>query len=116
MLRVFKNRVLAKVVGPKTHEVAWTWRRLHNEEFCDLYCSPSIVRLIKSRIMRWAGHVARIVGKLEGRRPLLRPKRRWENSIKMNFQKVGDGPGRVCSGSGCGNELSGFIKCEEFLE
>ena len=95
MLRVFENRVLAKVFGPKTHEVARTWRRLHNEELCDLYCSPSIVRLTKSRRMRWAGHVTRIVEKLEGRRPHIRPRRRWENSIKMTFQRVGCGPGLV---------------------
>jgi hypothetical protein len=79
--------VLAKVFGPKTHEVARTWRRLHNEELCDMYCSPSIVRLIKSRRMGWAGHVVRMVGKLDGRRPLIRPRRRWEDNIKMNFQK-----------------------------
>jgi len=96
MLRVFENRVLAKVFGPKTHEVARTWRRLHNEELCDLYCSPSIVRLIKSR-MGWAGHGARMLGKLEGRRPLIRPRHRWEDSIKMNFQKVGGGSGLVGS-------------------
>ena len=95
MLRVFENSVLVKVFGPKTHEVTRTWRRLHNEKLCDLYCSPSKVRLIKSRRMRWTGHVARIVGKLEGRRPLIRPRRRWENTIKMNFQKVRCGPGLV---------------------
>ena len=62
MLRVFENRLLAKVFWPETYDVARTWRRLHNEELCDLYCSPSIVRLIKSRRMSWIGHVARMVG------------------------------------------------------
>jgi len=77
------------------------WRRLHNEELNDLYSSPNIVRVIKSRRMRWAGHVATmgeergvyrfLVGKSEGKRPLWRPKRRWLNNIRMIFQKVGSG-------------------------
>ena len=95
MLRAFEKRTLAKVFGPKTHEVARTWRRLHNEKLCYLYCSTSIVRLIKSRRMGCAGHVARMVGKLEGRRSLIRPRRRWEENIKMYFQKVGREPGLV---------------------
>ena len=75
------------------------WRRLHNEELNDLYCSPNTVRVIKSRRMRWAGHVARmgerrglyrvLVGKPEGKRPLGRPRRRWDDSIKMDLQEVG---------------------------
>ena len=79
-LRVFEKRVLRRVFGPKRDEVTGEWRRLHNEELSDLYCSPNIVRVIKSRRMRWAGHVARIgvrrdvhrvlVGKPEGKRPL----------------------------------------------
>jgi hypothetical protein len=74
---------------------------LHNEELNDLYSSPNIIRVIKSRRMRWAGHVARmgeergayriLVGRPEGRRPLERPKRRWEDNIKMEFQDVGWG-------------------------
>jgi len=75
-LRVFENRVLRRIFGPKRDEVTWEWRKLHNEEINDLYCSPNIVRVIKSRRMRWAGHVARmgerggacriLVGKPEG--------------------------------------------------
>ena len=74
---------------------------LHNEELNDLYCSPNIVRVIKSRIMGWAGHVARVgeergvyrvlVGKPEGRRPLGRPRRRWADNIRMDLQEVGCG-------------------------
>jgi hypothetical protein len=77
------------------------WRRLHNEEFNDLYSSPNIIRVIKSRRMRWAGHVARmgegrgvyrvLVGRSEGRRPLGRPRRRWEDNIKIDLQEVGWG-------------------------
>jgi len=74
-LRVFKNMVLRRIFGPRRDEVTWEWRRLHNEQLNDLYCSPNIVRVIKSRRMRWAGHVAHmgegvyrvLVGKLEGR-------------------------------------------------
>ena len=77
------------------------WRRLHNEELNDLYSSPNIVRVIKSRRMRWAGHVARmgeergvyrvLVGKPEGKRPLGRPRRRWVDNIRMDLQEVGCG-------------------------
>jgi hypothetical protein len=59
-LRVFENRVLRRIFGPKRDEVMGEWRKLHNEELRDLYSSPSIIRIIKSRRMRWAGHVARI--------------------------------------------------------
>ena len=77
------------------------WRKLHNEELNDLYCSPNIVRVIKSRIMRWAGHVAQgVVGKPEGKRPLGRARRRWEDDIKLDLQEVGWGYGLVSSGSG----------------
>ena len=85
-LRVFENRVLKRVFGPKRDEVTREWRKLHNEELNDLYSLPNIVRVIKSRRMRWAGHVARmgedsgvhrvLVGKPEGKRPLGRPRRR----------------------------------------
>jgi hypothetical protein len=57
---VFENRVLRGIFGPKRDEVTWEWRKLHEEEFYDLYCSPSIVRLLKSRRIRWVGHVARV--------------------------------------------------------
>jgi len=93
-LRVFENRVL-RILGPKREEVTGEWVKLHNEELSDLYCSPNIVRVIKSRRMRWAGRVARrgegrvvhrvLVGKPEGRRPLGRPKRRWKDNIKMDL-------------------------------
>ena len=82
-------------------KVKGEWRRLHNEELNDLYSSPNIVRVIKSRRMRWVGHVARmgeergvyrvLVGKLEGKRPLGRPRRRWVDNIRMDLQEVGCG-------------------------
>jgi len=84
-LRVFENRVLRRIFGPKGDEVTGEWRKLHNEELNDMYCSPNIVWVIKSRRMRWAGHVARmgekrgvyrvLVGKPKGKRPLGRPRR-----------------------------------------
>ena len=87
-----------KIFGPKTDEVSREWRKLHNEELNDLYCSPNIIRVIKWRRMRWAGHVAGmgerrgvyrvLVGKPEGKRPLGRPRRRWEDNNKMNLQDV----------------------------
>ena len=96
-----ENRVLRTTFGPKRDEVTGEWRKLHNEEHNDLYCSPNIVRVIKSRRIGWAGHVARIgegrdvcrilVGKPEGKRPLGRPRRRWEDNIKMDLQEVGCG-------------------------
>jgi hypothetical protein len=98
-LRVFENRALRRIFGPKRDEVRGGWRKLHNEEQHDLYSSPSIVRVIKARRMRWAGHVARmgevrvayniLVGKPEGRRPLGRPRRRWEDNIKMDLREIG---------------------------
>jgi hypothetical protein len=84
-LRVFENRVLRRIFGPKRDEMTGKWRKLHDEELRNLYLSPD--RQIKSRRMRWAGHVARmgeerkvykvLVGKPEGRRPLGRPRHRW---------------------------------------
>jgi len=97
-LMVFENRVLRRVFGTKRDEVTGEWRKLHNEELIDLYCSPNILRVIKSRRMRWTGHVDRmgkgrvvsrvLVGKPEGKRPLGRTRRRWEDNIKMDLQEV----------------------------
>jgi hypothetical protein len=112
-LTVFENRVLRRIFGPKRDEVTGEWRNLHNEErndlYCSLYneqlyalyCSPNIVRVIQSGSMRWAGHVARVaekrdvyrilVGKPEGKRPLGRTWRRWEDNMKMDLKEVGCG-------------------------
>jgi hypothetical protein len=77
-LRVFENRVLRRIFGPKRDEVTGEWRKLHNEVLRDLYSSPSIIRIIKSSRMRWAGHVARMGrGKPEGNRPLGRLDMDW---------------------------------------
>ena len=99
-LRVFENRMLRRIFGPKRDEVTEEWRKLHNEELNDLHFSHNIVRVIKSRRIRWAGHVARmgerrgiyrvLVGKPEGKRTLGRPSRRWENNIKRKWD-VGGG-------------------------
>jgi hypothetical protein len=100
---VFENRVLRRVFRHKRDEVTGEWRKLHNEELNDLYSLPIIVRVVKSRRMRWAGHVARmveergvhrvLVGKPEGKRPSGRPRRRWEGNIKIDVQEVGGGRG-----------------------
>jgi len=102
-LRVFENRVLRQLFGPKRDEVTGECRELHYEELNDLYSLPNIVRVVKSRRMKWAGHVARmgedrsvhrvLVGKPEGKRSLWRPRRRWEDNIKMDLQEVGGGRG-----------------------
>jgi hypothetical protein len=100
-LRVFEVKVLRRILWPKRNEVTGEWRKLHNEKLNDLYCSPNIVRVIKSIRMRWAGHVARRgreevytgfwVGKPERKRPFERSRRRWEDNIKMDLQEVGCG-------------------------
>jgi hypothetical protein len=97
-LTVFENRALRRIFGPKREEVG-LWRKLHNDELHSLYSSPNIVRVIKSRRMRWAGHVARMVegrsvyrvsvGRPEGKRPLGRHRRRWKNNIKMDLREIG---------------------------
>jgi hypothetical protein len=99
-LRVFENRVLRRIFGPKRDEVTGGWRELHNE-LRDLHCSPSTIRIIRSRRMRWAGHVARmgekrnayrlLVGKPEGKIPLGRPRRGWVDNIRMDLGEVGWG-------------------------
>ena len=95
--------MLRRIFGPKKDGVTGEWRKLHNEELNDLYSSPNSVRVIKSRLMRWAEHVARmeegrvvrkvLVGKSEGKSPLGRPRHRWEDNIKMDLQEVGRGCG-----------------------
>jgi hypothetical protein len=119
---VFENKVLRRMFGPKRDEVTGGWRKLHNEELRDLYSSLSITRIIKSRRMRWAGHVARmgekrnayrlLVGKPQRKRPLRRPRRRWVDNIKMDLfrDRLGrcglnwfsSGQGRVESSCECG--------------
>jgi len=91
------------IFGPKRDEVTWEWRKLHNEELSDRYSLLNIVRVVKSRRMRWARHVAHmgegrgvyrvLVGKPEGKRPMGRPRRRWEDNIKLDLQEVGRGCG-----------------------
>jgi hypothetical protein len=100
-LRVFQNKVLRRIFGPKRDEVTGEWRKLHNEELPDLYSSPSIIRIIKSRRMREAEHVVEmgakrnayrlLVGKPDGKRPLGRPRRRSVDNIRMDLAKVGWG-------------------------
>jgi hypothetical protein len=110
-LREFENRVLRRIFGPKRDEVIGEWRKLHSEELHNLYSTPDIIRQIKSRQMRWAVHVARmgderklykvLVGKPEGKRPLGRPRRRWENGIRMDLREIGlAGCGLDSTGSG----------------
>jgi hypothetical protein len=94
-LRVFENKVLRRIFGPKKGEVTGEWRRLHNKELYALYSSPNIIRVIKSRRLRWAEHVGCmeerrgacrvLVGKPEGRRPFGRPTHRWEDNTAMDL-------------------------------
>ena len=97
---MFENRLLRRIFGPKREKVTREWRKLHNEELNDLYSTPNTVRVINSRV-RWAGHIAGmgkgrgvyrvLVGKPWRKRPLGGPRRRWEDNIKMDLQKVGSG-------------------------
>jgi hypothetical protein len=96
---VFENRVLRRIFEPEGDEVSGGWRKLHNEELHSLYPSRIKIRMIKSRRMSWAGHVAQILdnrnahriimGKPEGKIPLGRPRRRWVDNIKMNLREIG---------------------------
>ena len=109
-IRVSENRVLRRIFGPKRDEVTVEWRKLHKEELNDLHCSPNIVRGIKSRKIRWVGHVARmgnrrgvyrvLVGKSGGNGPLGRTRRRREDNFKMDLQEVGCGHGLDRAGPG----------------
>jgi hypothetical protein len=100
-LRVFEDRVLRRIFRPKRDEVTGEWRKLYNEELHIFYSSPDIIRHIKSRRMMWTGHVARmgegrnvyrvLVGRPEGKRPLGRPRRRWEDGIRMDLREIGWG-------------------------
>ena len=135
-MRVFENRVLRRIFVPKRDEVTGEWRKLHNEELSDLYCSLNIVRVIRSKRTKWPVHVARmgegrgiyrgLVGKPEGKRLLGKPRRIWEDNIKMDLQEVGCGgmdwielaqDRDRCAGTcECGNEPLGSVKCWEFLD
>jgi hypothetical protein len=100
-LRAFENKVLTRIFGRKRDEVTAEWIKLHNEELHNLYSLPCIIRIIKLRSMKWAGHVARmgekrnayrlLVGKPEGKRPLGKLRRRWVNNIKMDLLEIGWG-------------------------
>jgi len=132
---VFVNRSLRKIFGPKRDEVTGKSRTLHNEELNDLYCSPRIIRVIKSRGMRWVVRVTCMgkrrgvyrvsVGKPEGKRPLERPRRMWEDNIKRDPKEVRCGgmdriylaQDRAVMGTcQCGTEPSGSKKCGVFLD
>jgi hypothetical protein len=132
---VFENRVLRRIFGPKRDEVSGEWRKLHNVDLHYLYSSPDIVRQIKSRRIRWAGHVARmgeerkvykvLVGKRNEKRPLGRPRHRWEDGIRMNLgdigwggsglDSIGSGQGPVADCCECGDERSGSCTTELVL-
>jgi hypothetical protein len=98
-LKVFENRLLGRIFGHKREEVTKGSRRLHNEELGNLHTSPNIIRVVKSRRLRWAGHVARMEGmmnpfrvlvrKAEGKRPLGRPRRRLGDNIRMDLKEIG---------------------------
>jgi len=116
---VFENRVLRRIFGARRVGVTGESRKLHNEAFNDLY-SPTIVRVIKSRRIILVGHVARVgerisvykvlVRKREGERPLGRPRCRWEDNIKMDFQELG------CGGMAWRALVNAVMKCGEFLD
>jgi hypothetical protein len=131
-LRVFENRVLRRIIGPKRDEVTGEWRKVYNFELHNFYSSPDIIRQVKSRRMRWVGHVALMgqerkvykvwVGKPEGKRPLGRPRRRWEDGIRMDLREIGlwgcalystgSGHEPVASCCECGDEPLGSCATE----
>jgi len=135
-LRVFDSRVLRRILRPKRDKVTGEWRKLYNEVLNDLNSTPNIVWVIKSRRMRWAGHLTLmgegttvygvLLGKPEGKKPLGRPRCGWEDNIKIDVQDVGcggcgldpagSGYGQVAGTCECSNESSGSIKCGEFLD
>jgi hypothetical protein len=98
-LRVFEKGVLKRIFGPERNGLTGEWRKLHNGELNDLYCSQNIIRVTESRRLRWAEHIARmgerrgiyrvLMGKPEGKTPFVRPRHRWEDNIKMDLQEVG---------------------------
>ena len=100
---MFENNVLRKIFGAKRCKIIGVWRKLHNAELHALYSSPNIISNLKSRRLRWAGHVARmeqsrnayriLVGKREGKRLLRKPRRIWEDNIKMDLREMGCVPG-----------------------
>ena len=111
---MFENMVLRRIFGPRRDEVTGEWRRLHNEKLNDLYSSLKIVRVIKSRRMRWAGHVARIgeergcIGSWWGN---------WREADQWgDLYWAGPGYRQVADSCECGNEASGSVKCGEFLD
>jgi hypothetical protein len=131
---VFENRVLRRIFGPKRDGVTGGWRKLHNEELHNLYSSPTIIRIVKLRMMRWMGNVARmgekrnvyrlLVGKPERKRPLRRPRCRWLDNIKVELLEIGL---NVVDGIGLAQDRyrwralvnavpSGSIKCWETTE
>jgi hypothetical protein len=126
--RAFENKVLREIFEPKGNKVTGKWMKLHNEELNDLYSSPNIVRMIKSRRMRWAGHVVSmgekrglcrvLVGKTERKRPLGRPGVDGRIILRWIFRKweVGMDWLDVPHDKECGKEPSGSIKCGEFLD
>jgi hypothetical protein len=128
---VFENKLLKRIFGPERDEVTGDWRKLYNEDLHSLYFSPNI-KVIKSRRIRWVGHVARmeemrntyiLVGKPEGKRPLGRPIRRWEDII-MDLRAIGFesldqiylAQGKDACSCEHGNEPSGSMKRGEFLD
>jgi len=119
---MYEKKVLRKIFGRRRDEVTGEWRKLHNEELNDLYCSPNIVRVIKWRRMSWVWHVARmgerrgvyrvLVGKSEGKRTLGRSRRSWKDNIKMDLQEVGCGGSRpVTFTTGCSQGFTNARCC-----